>query len=257
VRNFVFPRGKFTHLIHGAVDTNFKLINEKPLLIFETIIKGTKRILEFAEARGIKKVLFISSGAVYGRQPPAIRRLTEGYCGAPDSNDRYFIYGTAFRLAETLCLPYAARKVFEPKIARCFSFVGPHLPLDRHFAIGNFIRDALRGKSIRVEGDGTPRRSYLYAADLAIWLWTILVRGKSRQIYNVGSEKSIALAKAAELVAGLSGKGRKVVLAHKPDPARPVNIYVPGTRRARTELGLKERICLRAAIQRTINFYRQ
>jgi len=256
VRNFTFPNGNFTHLIHGAVDASLKLIQEEPLLIFDTIIQGTRRSLEFAESRGVKKVLLISSGAVYGRQPTAISRLTEEYRGAPDFSDRYAIYGESLRAAETLCVPYASKKIFEPKIARCFSFVGPHLPLDAHFAIGNFIRDALEGKTIRLEGDGTPRRSYLYAADLVIWLWTILIRGKGMRAYNVGSQKAISLAEAAKLVAKLIGNKPKVIIARRPGPSKPANLYVPSTHRARTELGLKETICIRDAIQRTIKLYR-
>jgi len=255
VRNFIFPKGSFTHLIHGAVDASLKLIQEEPLLIFDTIIQGTRRILEFAAARGVKKVLLISSGAVYGRQPPAISRLSEEYCGAPDFTDHYLVYGAALRAAEALCVPYASKKMFEPKIARCFSFIGPYLPLDKHFAIGNFIRDALSGKTIRLEGDGTPLRSYLYAADLTIWLWTILMHGKNMRVYNVGSEKYVSLAAAAKLVAKISGNASKVIITHKPERSRPANLYVPSIHRARTELGLKETICLSEAIQRSIKFY--
>ena len=255
VRNFNFPEGKFTHLIHGAVDASLKLIREEPLLIFDTIIQGARRTFEFARARGIKESLLITSGAVYGRQPASIGRLAEEFRGAPDLNDRYIIYAEALRAAEALCVSYAAQGVLRPKIARCFSFVGPHLPLNAHFAIGNFIRDALGGKAIRLEGDGTPRRSYLYAADLAIWLWTILVRGKSVRAYNVGSEHPLRLSAAAKLIAKLSGNMAGVIIARKPRAAKPPDIYVPSTRRARTELGLEETICIREAIQRTIKFY--
>lgn len=253
VRNFSFPRGNFAYVIHGAVDANLKLIQEQPLLIFDTIVQGTRRVLDFAQTHGVKKMLLISSGAVYGRQPPNIHRLSEEYRRAPDFTGRYAVYGVALRAVETLCRPYAAG--FQPRIARCFSFVGPYLPLDQHFAIGNFIRDALAGKKIRIEGDGAPRRSYLYAADLAIWLWTILLRGKSGRTYNVGSENAVALAQAANLVARLSPNAPGVVIKAKPHPKQKADLYVPSTMRARTELGLKETVNLREAINRTLDFY--
>ncbi|MFA7159529.1 MAG: NAD(P)-dependent oxidoreductase [Kiritimatiellia bacterium] len=256
VRDFTFPKGKFTHVIHGAVDAKLKLIREKPALTFDTITRGTRRVLDLAAARGANKMLFVSSGAVYGRQGPGAARLPEEYRGAPDLNDAYAVYGGCLRAAEALCAACAERSGFSAPVARCFSFVGPHLPLDQHFAIGNFIRDALSCKTIRLESDGTPRRSYLYAADLAIWLWTILLRGKNGRVYNVGSEKAISLAETARIVARSSGNNLKVIMARKPRPDAKTNIYVPCTIRARTELGLKEFICLRDAIRRTIEFYR-
>ena len=79
---------------------------------------------------------------------------------------------------------YAVEKNLEAKIARCFSFIGPYLPLDGRFAASDFILDALTKNIITVKGDGKAVRSYLYMADLAQWLWVILFKGISCRPYR-------------------------------------------------------------------------
>ena len=127
----------------------------------------------------------------------------------------------------------------ETTIARCFAFVGPHLPLDAHFAIGNFIRDAIQGDPIKVK-DGSPYRSYLYAADLAIWLWTILFKGQGCHPYNVGSDQEISIAGLAQIVASTLG-GTVFPLSTLSINSNSAHFrYIPSTSRARQELGLTE-----------------
>ncbi|EIQ00497.1 nucleoside-diphosphate-sugar epimerase [Opitutaceae bacterium TAV1] len=261
VRNFAFPpafpsaaSGPFPYIIHAATPASAKLNTEAPGEMFDTIIAGTRRVLDLAAlpTTGTRKLLLTSSGAVYGRQPPGLTHIPETYAGAPDSLDPASAYGLGKLAAEHMCVVDAARHGYEIKIARCFAFVGPYLPLDAHFAIGNFIRDALAGGPIRITGDGTPYRSYLYAADLAIWLWTLLFRAPSARAYNVGSAEEISIARLVQLVSAAFGLPVPPCIIQKADPAR----YVPATARAETELGLRPFIDLPQAISRVADWYR-
>ena len=256
VRAFDFPVGEFSHIIHAATEANAKLNDENPLLMFDTIVEGTRRTLEFAQRCGAKNFLLTSSGAVYGKQPSQMPQIPEDYPGGPDPTDPHSAYGEGKRASEMLCTFYAKQFGLEAKIARCFAFVGPYLPLDTHFAIGNFIRDGLRGGPIQVNGDGTPYRSYLYAADLAIWLWTILLRGETCRPYNVGSEESITIAELAHMVAQSFTPPVAVKIARAIVPGQPAERYVPAIRRAKAELDLSQWIALSTAIQRTISWHK-
>jgi len=248
VRGFRFPAGTFSHVIHAGTTSGSPV---EPGETFDTILGGTRRTLEFAATHGTRKLLFVSSGAVYGRQPAELPHVGEDYLGAPDPLDATSAYGEGKRAAELLCGLAGRQHGFEIKVARCFAFVGPHLPLDAHFAIGNFIRDGLRGGPIRVGGDGTPLRSYLYAADLAVWLWTILFQGAAGAAYNVGSEEALCISAVAKTVAGTFEPAPAVVVAKAAIPGAPAQRYIPSTARARRELSLAQWIDLPEAIRRT------
>lgn len=254
VRNFEFPKGEYSHIIHAATDASAKLNNENPLLMLDTIIEGTRHTLDFAVQCKAERFLLTSSGAVYGKQPADMTHIPEDYMGAPDPLDPRSAYGIGKRTAEQLCTLYAKQYGVYSTIARCFAFVGPYLPLDIHFAIGNFIRDAINGGPIIIKGDGTPRRSYLYAADLAISLWTILLRGQSLRPYNVGGEESISIEEVANAVALGFSSNIKIEIRGRKEINQFVERYVPSTQRLITELKLQQTIDLDQAIKRTVQF---
>jgi dTDP-glucose 4,6-dehydratase len=206
-----------------------------------------------AASVGCKRLLFTSSGAVYGGQPPEMTHLSEAYRGGPDVSDARNAYAESKRLAEVACAAHDLARTAAIVTARGFAFVGPRLPLDIHFAAGNFVRDALERDRIVLEGDGSPYRSYLYAADLAAWLWVLLVSGAAGRAYNVGSEDSRTLRDTATVVGALGGK--PVEVRRAPVPGAPASRYVPSTARARAELGLEQRIPLDDAFRRTIAYY--
>ena len=241
----------YDFVIHAATEASAKLNAEDPLLMVETIVSGTRAALEFAVAAGASRFLLTSSGAVYGAQPCDLTHVPEYYRGAPDCTATGSAYGEGKRMAELLCACYHQQHGLEPAIARCFAFVGPFLPLDAHFAIGNFIRDAVVGGPIKIRGDGTPFRSYLYAADLTIWLWTILFKGQAMRPYNVGSSTELTIAELAEAVRAAIQPRVRIDVAKDAVPGAPATRYVPATDRALTELGLRETIALPEAIKRT------
>jgi dTDP-glucose 4,6-dehydratase len=257
VRSFEMPEGQYPFVIHMATEDFFAPTHEEPLGTFARDVDGTRRVLEFARTHGARRLLFTSSGAVYGKQPSDLERLSEEYAGAPDTHDlsTYGIGGQAKRVSELLCAMYAQQYGFAATIARMFTFFGPRLPLDGKFAAGNFIRDALNGGPVRVAGDGTPLRSYLYAADLAIWLWTILLRGQSARPYNTGSPHPISIGDLARSVAA-AVPGAQVEIA-KPPSGAPPERYIPCTARAQRELGLTAWIDLEEGIRRTLAWNRQ
>lgn len=255
VRNFTFPDESFSHVIHAATDASADLNEHNPLLMLDTIIQGTRHTLELAKHCGAKKMLLTSSGAVYGKQPVEITHLNEDYPCQPALLNPRSAYSMGKCHAEHLVALYAQHHSLEIKIARCFAFVGPYLPLDIHFAIGNFIRDGLMGKSISVQGDGTPLRSYLYAADLVIWLWTVLFNGESLRPYNVGSDESYSIAEIAQFVAETFEPTLEVTIKQKPIAGILPERYVPDIRRAKRELQLVQYTSLTRAIHRTKEWY--
>lgn len=252
VQTFSFPDGQFGFLIHAATETPAKPTAASPAGTFDADLAGTRRALEFARSAGVRKMLFTSSGAVYGRQPETLAGIPEDYAGAPATTDRDSAYAQAKRTSEFLCAAHSRQFGFAVAIARLFAFVGPYLSLE-HYAVGNFIRDAMHGRAIEIQSDGTTVRSYLYAADMAIWLWTILLQGESLRPYNVGSPEAVTVRELAGAVAEVSGNKTGVTVLGR--PGVPATRYVPDTSRAETELGLKVRIPLRDAIKRTMDWH--
>ncbi len=240
VRDFPFPATQFDWIIHAATPAVTTL---PPGEMRSIVTGGTRRIIEFARRRGAEKLLLTSSGAVYGVQPPELEKIPEEFPCNPVTE-----YGLAKLEAEKLCLDSGLPVV----LARCFAFTGPYLNREIHFAIGNFIRDALAGREIVIKGDGTPLRSYLYADDLVKWLFRLLMRGEAGRAYNVGSDTALSIHELALLVKRVLKSESEIVMCERAISGRPPSRYIPSIERAERELGLAVEIPLEEAIRRSV-----
>lgn len=153
----------------------------------QEMVAVTDSVLDFCRRESVSKMLYISSGAVYGAQSQAVERMDEGYVGKIDQSDSRSCYAETKRYCEMLCRLSAVPVV----IARLFSFVGPYLDLNSSYAFSSFIRSADKGREIVLNSDGSSERTYCYASDLTISLWKLLCSGKSGEAYNIGGCESV------------------------------------------------------------------
>lgn len=252
------------YVIHGATSTDASLNKKDPLFCFETVIQGTKNILNLAKDSGAKKFLLLSSGAVYGRQNLEVSHQEESNTCSLDINNPNYVYHESKRAAEMLCSVYGEQFGICVNAARCYAFVGPYLPIDQHFAVGNFIKNSIAGEKILIKGDGTALRSYMYPSDLVAWLLTILLEGEPNRAYNVGSEESLSILQLAHLVKeaqseayrelGLEPRDLQIEVLGTPSGEKPER-YVPSTKLGRESLNLGLSVSAAHGIKETIKWH--
>lgn len=217
---------RYTHILHAATEST-QGPRLKPLERYRQIHDGTINVLDLAITTGASHFLLTSSGGIYGEQPNHLDKIPENWVGSPSTNIASTAYSQAKRGAESLCTLYQDKFGLKTVIARCFAFIGEDLPLNAHFAIGNFVYDALYSEAITIKGDGTPIRSYLDQRDLAHWLWVLLHEGIAGEIYNIGSDNGMELKKVATLVRDLIAPHKRIIIKGKDTLTSSRNIYIP------------------------------
>ena len=249
IRDFSWPEADFSHVIHGATDV---LAVNPPLQTFDVIANGTSRLLKFCSDRKIPNILLLSSGAVYGDIPHEVDRVTENFKGTIDLLQPSSAYGLGKMAMEWQAAVHAAETGMHCKIARIFAQVGPSLALNKHFAVGNFLADALNGGRFRIKGAGTPLRSYMYPTDLVVWILAMLVRGRSCYPYNVGSDQPISILELANRIARIANINSPTMdIENRSESGLAPDRYIPDINRAKTELGLQIMVDLDDALAKT------
>ena len=246
--------GHIDMIIHAATPASAQLNIENPAEMLRINVEAMKSVLRHAGNN--QPLLFTSSGAVYGAQPQTVSHMPEGNIELNPSNEQLSAYAQGKQIAEQICIEAGDIGQCSPIIARLFAFGGEYLPRKTHFAIGNFIQNALDRQSIAVKGDGRARRSYLYGADMATWLWSALAFGENEEPLHIGSEHSVSILELAQTVAVVSGEVLKytpeITVAKAVDPSEPVHQYVPANLCTRRTLEVEEWTSLEEMIKRTM-----
>ena len=258
VRHAVEIPDDVSWIVHAASSPDSRLHVSDPLRTIDVSVNGTTTLLA-AAARlpNLKKILHISSGLVYGAQPSDVPGIAEDSWGALAPCALGSVYAEAKRCAETVCTAYRNEQRLPIVTARPFAYIGSHQLLDKPWAVNNFLHDALLGGPIRILGDPNTVRSYLYASDMAFWIWSMLANGSDGQSFNVGSPQAVTLRELAEKIGSLFPQKIPVSLPHLHKDACPGARFVPDVTRAQTGLGLRVSVDLDAAVRRTLSWHQQ
>jgi len=240
------PRVDF--VINAATPARASLNAIHPKQMIDVITQGQRNILEFCIRNEVKKCLFLSSGAIYGQQYNSNKKVSEDDLISPSTLVASNAYAEAKRMAEIESAIAVAMSGVGCSIARLFAFLAPFLPLNEHFAAGNFIETALNSQQVNIRTEGKSIRSYQYATDMVHWLLKILLDGEPGRAYNVGSSEEISIRHLAQRIALLAGDLPVISEELQESPTW----YVPDVSRAFHELGLYNQVSLDEAIVRTM-----
>lgn len=241
------------YVVHAAASTDARNYLSRPDSERRNIQAGVLNYCSLApKFHKNSKVVYVSSGAVYGVQPEQIEYLSEDApaISLEDMPEHKRDYAMAKRDAEDAIFQLSHEHEITASIARCFAFVGPWLPRDQHFAIGNFIEDGLQGRPIQVKATYPVYRSYMHADDLVTWLMTMAANADTQcEAFNVGSDYAVNMGELAQQVASQLGVEASVPLHTE----AKVDRYIPSIQKAKTKLGLELKLDLPTAIRTTID----
>jgi len=239
------------YIIHAAASTNAANYLLKPDLEAANILNAVTNYCEIAKKFHRKsKILYISSGAVYGKQSSSMKNIPESY-NTPTLEDLHVSkidYANSKQISEKY-IKKLAEKDMRVSIARCFAFVGKYLPLNQHFAIGNFMLNGMKRQPILVKSNHEVYRSYMYSDDLVQWLMSIMDSSSVQcPIYNVGSEQEISIRALAHKISKYYG----VEVIENEFSTAAIDRYIPSTQLALKKLNLKCKFELDDAINQSI-----
>lgn len=243
-----------SYIIHAAASPDNRNHLSNPIETISTITRGTDNLIDSAfKLPNLKKFLYLSSGQVYGKSIMANALIAESDFGPLNCNKVTAVYPEAKRLAEATCCGYSSQYKLPIVIARPFSFIGPYQSLSKPWAINSFINDALKNKTIRIIGNGEPIRSYMYPADMVVWLLKILIDGKINTAYNVGSPKGISLKDVAAKVVHLAQTSVNIDIKYNNSDS---SHYVPDISLCENDLGLKINYSIEDTIRKSIEWFK-
>ncbi|WP_270438389.1 NAD-dependent epimerase/dehydratase family protein [Blautia massiliensis (ex Durand et al. 2017)] len=174
------------YIIHCASPTASSFFVEHPVETIKTAVEGTINILELAKSKKVKGMVYLSSMEIYGKVEKD-ETLQETELGYIDPLNVRNCYPESKRICENLCASYAAEyqvPVYQIRLAQTF---GPGIAYEDKRVFAMMARNAIEGKDIILQTKGDSKHPYVYTAQAATAIFTVLLNGNVGESYNVSN----------------------------------------------------------------------
>lgn len=194
------------YIVHTASNAHPAAFSADPVGTMQANLLGTMRLLEHIRKKAGGRLIFCSTGEIYGENPDLEAGFDEHSFGAVDPMDPRSCYPESKRAAETLCAAYVRQYGVDALSARLTYTYGPTITDRNSRADAQFLRRALQGEDIVMKSDGAQLRSYCYAADTISGLITLMLKGTAGEAYNIANpDCAVSIRAYAETLAELAG----------------------------------------------------
>ncbi|KKP47602.1 MAG: NAD-dependent epimerase/dehydratase [Candidatus Woesebacteria bacterium GW2011_GWA1_33_30] len=238
------------HLASPASPIDYQNLPEETLLVNS---QGTLNVLNLA--KNIKaRVLIASTSEIYG--DPLEHPQKEDYWGNANSFGLRSCYDESKRFAEAATYVFLKKYGIDARIIRIFNTYGPNMQKDDGRVVSNFINWALKGETIKIDGDGSQTRSFCYVTDLVDGIKkAMFVEGTKGEIFNLGNPEEYKIKELAEKIIELTNSKSKLVLSDTFRPDDPMQ-RCPDITKARDFLNWEPKVKLEEGLQKTIDYYK-
>lgn len=260
----------FDWVIHAASIASPTFYRQYPIETMDANVNGLRSLLEYSKAqtekgKPLSGFLFYSTSEIYGDPTPENIPTPETYRGNVSCTGPRACYDESKRYGETLCTAFAQVHGLQITVARPFNNYGPGLRITDRRVIPDFARDIFAGRDITMLSSGSPTRTFCYITDAIVGYFKVLVRGRSGEAYNIGTETpEVSMSELADRLVAFAqanlGYQGQIVRSESDDPAYLTdnpNRRSPIIEKARTELGYEPVVGLDEGLKRALLWYRE
>lgn len=204
------------YVIHSASNADPVNYAKYPVQTLLANVLGIRTLFEYGRAHGLKRLLYVSSGEMYGQPDETFSDFVEDYCGPVNYASSRSCYPAGKRSAEVLCQSYISQYGMDAVIVRPCHIYGPTMTSGDSRAASEFLRNAALGKDIELKSAGLVERSHCFVVDAAAALLITLLKGKKGEAYNI-SDPFYQMTIRAFAEAAAKAGGRKVIYTNPSD----------------------------------------